>query len=159
MNAKNRFVVALGVVSAIFFLALMLVTAANVVGRALGHPVAGSYELVSWFTAISMGLGVAYTQAHDGHINIDFLLLRVPIRAKAAIQVVIYVLSTVMFALLVWQLFEFGLGKKAAGGLSMTLKAPVYPWIYAMAVAMAAMTLILLYQLFTHIKRLVTGVD
>lgn len=159
MTAQNKFVVALGVISGVFLLALTLVASANIVGRTFGYPVPGTYEIVAWLAALSMGTGVAYTQAHEGHVNIDFLLNRVSVRTRAAIQVVIYALSAIMFAILVWKLYEYGLGKKASGSTSMTLRAPVYPWIYAMAVVMAATTLILLCQLWGHVKRLLSGVE
>lgn len=159
MSTRNKFVVAIGAISGVFLMALALLTVGNVIGRALGYPIPGTYELVGWLAAIAMGMGVAYTQAHEGHVNIDFLLLRVSVRTKAAIQVFIYVLSVGLFAILVWKLYEYGLGKKESGSLSLTLRAPIHPWIYAMAAAMAATTVILIYQLYTHARRLVTGVE
>lgn len=159
MNTQNKFVVLLGVISGVLLMALTLVAAGNIVGRTLGHPIPGTYEIVGWLAALSMGTGVAYTQVHEGHVNIDFILNRAPVRIRSAIQIVIYTLSAAMFAILVWKLYEYGLGKKESGSTSMTLRAPVYPWIYAMAIVMAAMTIILIYQLYGHIKQFIAGTE
>src|SRR5699024_12249698 len=103
---QNKFVIFLGTMSGVLLLALTLVAVGNIVGRTFGHPIPGTYEIVGWLAALSMGAGVAYTQAHSGHVNIDFLLNRVPIRLREGIQVVIYVLSAVMFVILMWKLYE-----------------------------------------------------
>ena len=157
MSSQNKFVIFLGTVSGVLLLALTLVAVGNIVGRAFGHPIPGTYEIVGWLAALSMGAGVAYTQVHRGHVNIDFLLNRAPVRLREGIQAIIYALSAVMFAVLVWKLYEYGLDKKESGSASMTLRAPVYPWIYAMAVVMAAMTGIVVCQLCGHVKRLIAG--
>jgi len=157
VNTQNKFIVLTGAISGFILMALALLAVGNIIGRSFGHPIPGTYEIIGWLAAISMGAGVAYTQAHEGHVNIDFLLTRVPIRAKAGIQVIIYVLSATMFVILVWKLCEYGMGKKASGATSLTLRAPVYPWIYALGAAMAVTTIILIYQLFRHVMQLIKG--
>lgn len=157
VNTQNKFIVATGAIAGIVLMALALLTVANIIGRSLGHPIVGTYEIIGWLAAISMGAGVAYTQAHEGHVNIDFLLTRMSTRIKAGTQIIIYALSAAMFAILVWKLYEYGLDKKASGSTSLTLGAPVYPWIYALGAAMAVMTVTLIYQLLRHIKRFLTG--
>jgi len=65
----NRWVAGVGAWSLVF---LMLLTAADVVGRdLLGHPVPGTVELSQYLLAVFILSGLAYTQQIKGHVNVS----------------------------------------------------------------------------------------
>src|SRR5690606_40156707 len=67
-------------------IAMMLFTVADMALRALGRPVAGSYEIIGWLSAAAMALALGYTQVHRGHVAIDLLATRLRGRTRAAIE-------------------------------------------------------------------------
>lgn len=111
--------------------------------RTMGAPLPGSYEVIGWLGAISMGAALAYTQLHKGHVAIDLFLNQLPRRARLATEAATYLLSLLLVTVAAYQMFAYAAGQYASGSLSQTLKAPVYPWVYAMAAALGVFALVL----------------
>ncbi|WP_440996534.1 TRAP transporter small permease [Arhodomonas sp. SL1] len=153
MNLLSR---ALAVIGATALAGLLGLAVLDILLRAVGYPVPGSYEIIGWLAAVAMAAAVGHTQAHRGHVAIDLLLTRLPARLRDALEAITMLLSIALFALASWQLFQHGVALQASGSSSGTLKAPVYPWVYATATGMAALTLVLTLQLGEHLRGLIT---
>ena len=135
-------------------IAMMLFTVADMALRALGRPVAGSYEVIGWLSAAAMALALGYTQVHRGHVAIDLLATRLRDRARAAVELVTCLLAFALFAAVAWYLARYGLVLQETGSLSETLKAIVYPWVYVVAAGAAGLALALLADLLQSAARL-----
>jgi TRAP-type C4-dicarboxylate transport system permease small subunit len=139
-------------------LVLMLgVAVLDMVTRAAGAPLPGSYEIIGWLAAVSMGSALAHTQANKGHVSIDLVLASLPGKARLVIEAVVYLLSLLLIGLAAYQLFIYAAGLQASGSLSQTLRAPVYPWVYAFAAAVGVFALVLARDLVGAVAALVTG--
>ncbi|MCD6732809.1 MAG: TRAP transporter small permease [Burkholderiaceae bacterium] len=135
-------------------IAMMLFTVGDMALRALGRPVAGSYEIIGWLSAAAMALALGYTQVHRGHVAIDLLTTRLKDRTRAAIELVTSLLALLLFAAVAWQLARYGRVLQETGSLSETLKAIVYPWVYVVAAGAAGLALALLVEFVKSVARL-----
>jgi len=138
-------------------IAMMLFTVADMVLRALGRPVAGSYEIIGWLAAAAMALALGYTQVHRGHVAIDLLTTRLHGRTRAVIDLVTSLLALALFAAVAWHLARYGRVLQETGSLSETLKAIVYPWVYVVAAGATGLALALLVEFLRSLARLRTA--
>ena len=53
---------------------IIAVTWVDVILRHFGHPIVGSFEIISFLGAIVVGLALPYTSLMKGHIYVDFLV-------------------------------------------------------------------------------------
>lgn len=145
---------ALAVVAGIALIAMMLFTVADMVLRALGRPVAGSYEVIGWLSAASMALALGYAQLHKGHVAIGLVVERMRPRARAVVDALVGLASLLLFAAVAWYVASYGVVLHESGSLSETLKAIVYPWVYVVAIGCAGLALALLTDFLRALGRI-----
>ena len=139
----------------ILLVPMMLLTSADVVGRAVwSRPIYGTVELSSYMLAIFILLGVAYTHQVKGHVRVTMLLSRLPRRAALALDVITILLSLFIVALLAWQGWVVGMEERAVSDM---LRVPQRPFKLLVAVAAFLLWLELLIDLFSTIKKLRTS--
>lgn len=144
---------ALAAVAGLALIAMMLFTVADMVLRGLGHPVAGSYEVIGWLSAVAMALALGYAQLHRGHVAIDLLVEWLPPRARAVVEAITTLASLLLFIAVAWYVGGYGRVLHESGSLSETLKAIVYPWVYVVAVGCAGLALALLADFVRALAR------
>lgn len=155
LDALNRFVAnALAVIAGVALIAMMLLTVSDMVLRGFGHPIAGSYEVIGWLSAISMALALAYTQRYKSHVAIDLVVARLSPRRRAAVDALVGLASLLLFAAVAWYVGGYAITLHETGSLSETLKAIVYPWVYAVALGCAGLALALLTDFLHALRRL-----
>jgi TRAP-type C4-dicarboxylate transport system permease small subunit len=136
----------------ILLVPMMLLTSADVVGRAAwSRPIYGTVELSSYMLAIFILLGVAYTHQVKGHVRVTMLLSRLPRRAALALDVFTILLSLFIVALLAWQGWVVGMEERAVSDM---LRVPQRPFKLLVSVAAFLLWLELLIDLFTTVKKL-----
>lgn len=135
--------------------AMMLFTVLDMVLRALGRPVAGSYEVIGWLSAAAMALALGYAQMHRSHVSIDLLVRRFSGRLRAGVEVAMRLCALLLFAAAATYVASYGAVLQESGSLSETLKAIVYPWVYVVAVGTVGLTAALLVDVLRSVGRLV----
>lgn len=135
---------AFAALAAIALVGLMFITVVDIVLRNLGMPVAGSFELIGWLSATSMGLALGYVQLHRGHVAVTAISERFKGRLAAAAEIINSALALALVALLTYYTVRLGLMQKASGSLSETLRFLVYPWVFALSAGLAGLALALL---------------
>ena len=149
LQKLNRWIAGMG---ACFLIPLMLITAADVVGRnVLNHPIPGVNELSQYLLAVSILLGIAYTQQVKGHVRVSILISRLPAHAQLIMSLLGILLSLSLFALLVWQGLVVGLKEQTVSDM---LRVPQYPFRLLVAVAAFLTFLELLVDLGSYIQKL-----
>lgn len=132
---------------------LMLLTSAEVVGRAVwSRPIPGAVELSSYLLAVFVLLGIAYTQQAKGHVKVEMLTSRLPARGAAALDVLTTVLSLGIVAVIAWQGWVVGMEERAVSDM---LRVPQRPFKLLVAVAGVTLFLELLLDLGEALGRLV----
>ena len=135
---------AMAVVGGFAVIGMIAVTVADVVGRQIGLPVKGAYDLVRVLGAIAMGCALPITKAVKGHIAIEYFFQKMGRRGRAATDTAMRLVLLVLFGLLAWQFVRQGLDFRKYGEVTATLHMPMFwvPWLVAAAcLATAGVTL------------------
>jgi len=134
-------------------LPLMLLTSAEVVGRAVwSRPIPGTLELASYLLAIFVLLGVAYTQQSKAHVRVEMLTSRLSPRAAAGLEIFTLLLSLFIIGVLAWQGWAVGVEERAVSDM---LRVPQRPFKLLVSVAGLLLFLELLVDLGEACGRLV----
>ena len=109
---------------------MMFLTVADVILRAGGHPILGTYELVSLTLAIVIGFTIPKVSLDRGHVYTEILLEKLSKRDKAIMNTFTRILAFVLFAIVGYNLILIGMEYHVSGEVSSTLKLPFYPISY-----------------------------
>jgi len=112
---------------------MMVLTLADVILRAFGRPIPGTYELVGILGAIIIGFSIPYTTMIRGHVIMDFLTESLSGRVRTRLHVFTRILAIAFFIIAGWNLCLLGHGYSKAGEVTLTLKLPLYPIFYVVA--------------------------
>ena len=113
---------------------MMLMTVADVLLRAGGHPIIGTFEIVALLLALVIGFGIPQVSLDRGHVYMDFLLNKLSKRRKDVMNTFTRVLCLGLFAFIGINLFNVGARFHASGEVSATIKIPFYPVAYGVAI-------------------------
>ncbi len=110
---------------------IMLLTACDVVLRYLGHPILGSYDLVSFGGAFVIGFALPRTSWEKMHITVDVLVEKIPNR-RFILDIITRAMACALFILLGWNLIVLGADFFRTGEGTLTLGIPLFPIAYAL---------------------------
>lgn len=144
----------LAVLAGIALAALTLLTVADVVMRAMGRPIAGSFEVIGWLSAVALTLALGHTQAHRGHVAMTLVTDLLRGRSAALVDALNSLAALVLFGIVAWVVIGYAQNLQDSGSLSETLKAVVYPWVYVVAAGFVVLALTLLVDMLLALARL-----
>lgn len=133
----------------LMFLTFLLV--ADAVGRFIKCPVTGSYEIVQYGFALIVCFSVAYTGIKGGHISIDLLYGRLPLRIKHLFEIISQILGFLIFTLISWRLLVDGSEAYTLGERSSSLNIPVFLFKFALSLGFTMLTLVILLNFYKWI--------
>jgi TRAP-type C4-dicarboxylate transport system permease small subunit len=113
---------------------MMMLTVVDVILRYLGKSVAGTYELVSFAGALTVGLAVAQTSIDGGHVYVDILTEYVGPSFRRCLITCTKLAGAAVFLLLAWSFTLKGMELYKGKEVSMTLHIPFYPVAYGLCV-------------------------
>ena len=133
-------------------MAMVLVNCADVLGSKLfSWPVPGSTELVSLIQLTTIAFALGATQKIRGHINVEMFISRLTHRKKAITMAFTSLLECIIFGLLIYESVHYGYSLQLAKEVSGTIKIPIYPFAYVLALCLCP---VLLLVFFDHIASL-----
>jgi TRAP-type C4-dicarboxylate transport system permease small subunit len=124
----------LNIIAGVSVTVMMLLTVADVLLRAGGHPIIGTYEIVALLLAVVIGFGIPQVSLDRGHVSVEFLLDKFPKRGRKMMLTLTRVLCLILFAFIGVNLFSVGTAFRASGEVSPTIQLPFYPIAYGVAV-------------------------
>jgi TRAP-type C4-dicarboxylate transport system permease small subunit len=124
----------LNIIAGIAVTVMMLLTVADVLLRAGGHPIIGTYEIVALLLALVIGFGIPQVSLDRGHVYMDFVLEKLSKRSKKVMNTITRLFCIILFLPLGYNLFNVGARFHASGEVSATIKIPFYPVVYGVAV-------------------------
>lgn len=146
-NSISTLFEAIGVAAVLL---MMAVTCIDVFGaKVFQKPVPGSIDIVMLAQLIAISFVIALTQILGRHVRVDFLMTGLSERTQAVIDSIIQLLVMALFIALVWGFFVFGTFLRTGGEVSPTADIPLFPFLYAAAVASILVCLVVLVQ-FLH---------
>lgn len=129
---------------------------ADIIGiKLFNWPIPGGIEIIAFLGVVVTGFAIAYTQVLREHIQVEFVVMRLPQRAQPVIAAFVTLLGLALFVLLAWQSVEYGLSLAAKGTVSMTRGIPFYPFVHAIAFCCIPICLLLLLDFVRLVNKAV----
>ena len=142
------------IIGAACLVGMMLLTCVDVVGRAFGHPIFGSVEIVGFLATLAVVMAMPYTHQVQGHIGVEIVVRLFSEKTQTIIGICTGIVSLILFAVVTWRMTVYANTMKASGEVSMNLELPEYLVVYVTAVCLLIFTLIILQDLINNIRKL-----
>ena len=113
---------------------MMLLTVADVLMRAGGHPLVGTFEVVAMSLALVIGFTIPKVSFDRGHIRVDLVIERVSKRTRNGLNIFTRLVCFALFLIISYNLFAVASELRASGEVSPTIQLPSYPFAYGVAV-------------------------
>ena len=137
-----------------FMMVIVFVTGIDVIGGKLfTWRLLGAIDIVQLSQAMAMGFGVALALIEGRHVNVEFLVNKLPVAAQRILGVIINLIGLLLFILITWRLSVFGYSFFTTKEATATIYIPIYPFIFALALACIPVCLIFLSSLLKSIFR------
>jgi TRAP-type C4-dicarboxylate transport system permease small subunit len=124
-------------IAAVCLTSMALLTCADVAGRAMGHPIFGSEELVAFMAALCMAFVLPFAHTQRSHIGVEILYRKLSPTSRRLTDITTSLLSLGLFSLVTWQMADYAKDKYNSGVLSMNLELPEYVIVAATAAGFA----------------------
>ncbi len=135
-------------------LVMMGITCIDVVGAKIFQwRLFGAIDIVQLTQIIAVSFGASMTLILGRHIQVEFIVNRLPVRLRATIQCIILLLGLGLFLLIIWRLMAIGDSFKTSGEHSATANIPYYPFAYGIALASIPVCLVFLQEFLKSIQR------
>ena len=133
---------------------LVIVVAANIIARILGHSIPGILDISQNFMVIIVVMMLAYTQAQRGHIGVEFVLNLLPESGKEVVGLITLLLSLAFAVLLAWQSWAMAWSALRVGDHSGVYPyLPLYPGKLILALGVSLLCLQLLVDVWLAFRR------
>lgn len=142
-EASSRISTWLEVIAGIAIVAVMILTGCDIVGRAFGRPIPGTYEIVSFAGGLVIGLALPVTSRVRGHVMVDLITARISSRAAGVLHGITRLMGIALFLLLSYAIVRMGMQLKEAGEVTPVLSLPFHLVAYLLAGACFVESLIL----------------
>ena len=133
---------------------MTFLTCADVVGRAFGHPIFGSVEIVGFMATLAVVMAMPYTHQVQGHIGVEILVRLFSQKTQTIIDICTGIVSLILFAIITWRMTVYAHTMQKSGEVSMNLELPEHFIIYVTAICLLVFTLIILKDIIENIRKL-----
>ena len=113
---------------------MMFLTVIDIICRAMGHPLTGTYEVVSLGLALVIGFGIPKVSMDRAHVYMEILLERLSPPGRAIMNTATRLVCICLFAFITYNLFSIGNEFHTSGEVSPTIRLPFYPVAYGVGV-------------------------
>ena len=145
-TTSSRYLEWVGVIG---ILMMFLVNFIDVVGaKFLLWPFPGATEIIGFSQIVAIAPAIAFALILGRHIRVEFIIMRIPKRIRAAICGFSSFLGLVIFILLLWQSILYGQSLQKAGEIGSTSRIPFYPLAYFIAFCSIPVCLVFLMEVF-----------
>ena len=142
------------IVGAVCLVGMTMLTCADVVGRAFGHPIFGSVEIVGFMATLAVVMALPYTHQENGHIGVELVVRRLSEKTQTIIDIGTGVLSLALFAVVTWRMMVYARTMQESGEVSMNLELPEHLIVYVAAFCFLVFTFNILHSIINHIRKL-----
>jgi TRAP-type C4-dicarboxylate transport system permease small subunit len=136
----TRYMEAIAVAALTFIICL---TTLDVIMRAFGHPIIGTYEIVAMCGGIVIGFIAPITAWLRGHVYVDFVIKKFSPPIQNTVNVITRFVGITMFVIVGVNVVKVGNTFRNAGEVSNSLQLPLYPIAYAMAFSFFVLAVVL----------------
>ena len=123
-------------VATIMLLVMFAINCMDIVGSKLfSVPVPGVVELTGYLMAVLIPAAAAVVLLEGQHVRIEIVTAKLPLSVREWMDRIISLALGVLFSLLSWKMFTYGMDRHRSGEYSDTLQFPFYYVIYLVALA------------------------
>lgn len=126
---------------------MMFLTVADVLLRAGGHPINGTYEVVALSLALVIGFSLPKVSLDRQQIYMDFLLEKLSNRNQAIMKTFTRILCIILFLLIGYNLFSIGNEFHSSGEVSPILMLPFFPITYSVGICCFIECFVFIFEL------------
>ena len=127
---------------------LMLMTTAGVIGRKLGYPINGVFDLTHFTVLIMTFFGLAYCGYRGAHVSIELLYRFLGPRTRDVLNRVINLAGCVLFVVIAWRTYEQSIVVREINESSQLLEIPFYPFYWLVAFGCALFAFVMGLRIF-----------
>lgn len=137
-------VYALTAVSCAGLVAMIALTCVDVVLRAGGHPLKGTYDVVRVCGAVGVACALPLTTAMKGHVAIEYFFQKLNRLGRLVVDSVMRLITVLAFLLASYECVGYGTRFLRNGEVTGTIEMPVFwvPWVMAAAFAVTALVVV-----------------
>ncbi len=132
------------IVAGVALVFMMSLTTFDVILRALGRPIIGTYEIVSFSGGVVIGFAMPITSWVRGQIFVDFFYQKFGQFWQNVFNVATRVMAVLLFLFVGWNLLTLATDMMKSGEVSITLQLPFYPIAYGIGIACFVQCLVLI---------------
>jgi TRAP-type C4-dicarboxylate transport system permease small subunit len=147
----------LRLIGGIAIVAMMLITCLDVTFRAFDHPIIWAVDLVALLALLALACPLPMTHMEGGHVGVDLLVMKLKPRTQECIDAITTLVSSVLFAIVAWQMWLYAAELASKGEVSMTVQIPMSPFIYLVSVCLAVLSLVIFVECVRHAGKVVKG--
>jgi len=129
------------------------ITMADVISRAIYKPIVGTYELVSFAGAITIGFALPMTAWEKGHVFMEFIVERLSVRMQVVFSVITRVMVMSLFFFIGVALYIVGTEIRTSGEIALSLKIPVYPFVYAISIVCFFLCIVYIFEIISITRK------
>jgi TRAP-type C4-dicarboxylate transport system permease small subunit len=140
----------LEIIAGVALVIVMLLSGADVVGRAFGRPIPGAYEIISFAGGLVLGFAIPASAIGKVHVIVDMVIAKLPPSPRVVLRFISRLIGAGLLCAAGYALITMGSKLRATGEVTPVLQLPFYPIAYAMGFAFLVTTLILLLESVTR---------
>jgi TRAP-type C4-dicarboxylate transport system permease small subunit len=125
---------------------VMLLSGADVVGRAFGRPIPGAYEIISFAGGLVLGFAIPASAIGKVHVIVDLVIAKLTRVPRLVLHFISRLLGAGLLCAAGYALAMMGSKLRATGEVTPVLQLPFYPIAYAMGFAFVVTALILVLE-------------
>lgn len=132
------------IVAGVALVFMMSLTTFDVILRAFGRPIIGTYEIVAFSGGVVIGFSMPITSWVRGQIFVDFFYQKFSQSWQNVFNVVTRMMGLVLFVFVGWNLMILATDMVKSGEVSLTLQLPFYPIAYGIGLACFVQCLVII---------------
>jgi TRAP-type C4-dicarboxylate transport system permease small subunit len=136
------------VLAGIILIIMISLTFADVVGRAFGSPIPGTYDLMTMLGVLLAAFALPRASLKGAHVIVDLFIDRIPDKLKKPLLAIMKILGVILFLIGAFYLYLYGRNLILSNTVTMTLRIPYYPVVFCLAAACLVECLVLVSQIF-----------
>jgi TRAP-type C4-dicarboxylate transport system permease small subunit len=144
----ERFTKYMEAIAGFFLVFMVAITTVDVILRALGRPIPGTYEIVALSGGLVIGLALPVTAWVRGMIFVDALFSHLSDACQRGLHILTRLMSVIIFAFVAWNLVVMGSDMKRAGEVSLTLELPIWAVPYGISFGCVVLCVVLIVDAF-----------
>jgi TRAP-type C4-dicarboxylate transport system permease small subunit len=129
-----------------FLLGIMVLAVSNIISRACGNVIAGTYEIIGLAIVVTVVFALGYTELEKNHIVVRVLVDRFPQRVRAIVYIITSFISLGVWALIAWAAVAI-LRERWLMEESQLLEIPYFPIRFIWVLGLLVFCLVLLFNL------------